>query len=86
MMFVKLAFSSIGYFTCTSQGIFPDTAQCGIGKYFYCQQATGGRFFKSLFHRRNSSRFRLAPVSASCPEGQRFNRFTNQCDSAYQCT
>ncbi|CAF2997008.1 unnamed protein product [Rotaria sp. Silwood2] len=29
------------YFTCTQQGIFPDTAQCAIGRYFYCPQASG---------------------------------------------
>jgi hypothetical protein len=33
----------IVYFTCTAAGIFPDTAQCGIEKYFYCQQASGGK-------------------------------------------
>ncbi|CAF1046582.1 unnamed protein product [Rotaria sp. Silwood1] len=29
------------YFTCTRQGVFPDTAQCAIGRYFYCPQAFG---------------------------------------------
>ncbi|UJR13808.1 hypothetical protein I4U23_000819 [Adineta vaga] len=56
------------YFTCTRQGVFPDTAQCGIGRYFYCPQPFG------------------TPIGAVCPIGQKFNRFTSQCDSTYQCT
>ncbi len=75
----------IGYFTCTAPGLFPDTAYCGIGKYFYCPQAGGGKYSTSyliwLIYL-----FNLAPVSASCPPGQNFNRFTNQCDPTYQCT
>ncbi len=30
---------SIGYFTCPSAGVFPDTPQCRNGRFFYCQQA-----------------------------------------------
>ncbi|CAF1071285.1 unnamed protein product [Adineta steineri] len=56
------------YFTCPNQGAFSDTAQCGIGRYFYCSQAFA------------------IPIAATCPAGQKFNRFTNQCDSTYQCT
>ncbi|CAF2338444.1 unnamed protein product [Rotaria sp. Silwood2] len=33
------------YFTCTQIGVFPDTAFCAIGRYFYCPQASGGKYF-----------------------------------------
>ncbi len=35
----------LGYFTCTQAGVFPDTANCRIGRYFYCPQASGGKYF-----------------------------------------
>ena len=29
------------YFTCSAVGVFPDTAFCAVGRYFYCPQASG---------------------------------------------
>jgi hypothetical protein len=45
--------SSIAYFTCTATGVFPDTAQCGIEKYFYCQQGVGGKCWKKDFTKKS---------------------------------
>ncbi|CAF3420099.1 unnamed protein product [Rotaria socialis] len=56
------------YFTCTQAGVFPDTAYCATGRYFYCPQVNG------------------APIIATCPNGMRFNRVTNNCDANYFCT
>jgi hypothetical protein len=44
-MFIYLFeyFYWIGYFTCTAQGLLPDTAQCAIGRYFYCSQIGAGK-------------------------------------------
>ncbi|CAF3306559.1 unnamed protein product [Rotaria socialis] len=56
------------YFTCPRQGVFPDTSQCSIGRYFYCAQPNG------------------APIAATCPNGQTFNRLTSQCDNSVPCT
>jgi hypothetical protein len=39
----------LGYFTCTAAGVFPDTANCAIGQYFYCPQASGGKYFKRMY-------------------------------------
>ncbi len=50
-LFISIYFniySLIGYFTCTQPGAFPDTAQCAIGRYFYCSQAFGGKFLKEI--------------------------------------
>lgn len=41
-------FSLLGYFTCQRAGVFPDTAQCAIGRYFYCGQAGIGKCLKSV--------------------------------------
>jgi len=38
--------SSLDYFTCTQVGVFPDTAYCSTGRYYYCPTATGGTYFK----------------------------------------
>lgn len=78
----------LGYFTCPTSGLFPDTAQCSIGRYFYCQQAGAGSLkIDYLFKVKALFSFPiLVPVSALCPNNQRFNRFTNQCDRQYQCT
>ena len=38
--------SLLGYFTCSAVGVFPDTANCAIGRYYYCSQATGGESSK----------------------------------------
>ncbi|CAF0995113.1 unnamed protein product [Adineta steineri] len=32
---------SLNYFTCTTAGVFPDTAYCATGRYFYCAAAGG---------------------------------------------
>ena len=44
---IVLFFFSLGYFTCSAVGVFPDTANCAIGRYYYCRQATGGESSKS---------------------------------------
>ncbi len=36
-------FVGIGYFTCPSPGVFADTPQCAIGRFFYCQQALASK-------------------------------------------
>lgn len=36
----------IGYFTCQRQGVFPDTAHCAIGRYFYCPQVYASKPLK----------------------------------------
>jgi hypothetical protein len=43
-----LIFVSIDYFACPGQGAFPDTAQCAIGRYFYCSQASAGKYLKEI--------------------------------------
>jgi hypothetical protein len=76
----------LGYFTCSRTGAFPDTANCALGRYFYCAQATGGTYFeKDEFIDENIICI-LAPIAATCPNGQKFNRLTNNCDATYNCT
>ena len=80
------AFLWLGYFTCPRAGVFPDTAQCTVGKYFYCTQPGVGKCRELIAFDADSSMMSLVPTAALCPTGQRFNRLTNQCDALYQCT
>jgi len=45
-LFFSVAVHSTGYFTCTNAGVFPDTANCALGRYFYCPQASGGKYIR----------------------------------------
>jgi len=76
----------LGYFTCTQAGIFPDTANCAVGRYFYCPQANSGKYFKRNYLLMVILFYILAPIVATCPDGQKFNRLTNVCDATYNCT
>ncbi|CAF3703948.1 unnamed protein product [Rotaria sordida] len=74
------------YFTCQRVGVFPDTAYCTIGRYYYCPQASGSKYFQIELFIDDDDVFILAPIIALCPDGQKFNRLTSQCAPNATCT
>lgn len=76
----------LGYFTCQQAGVFPDTAYCSIGRYFYCPTVGGGkRICNCLFEILYAMFYLSAPVSAMCPDGQKFDRVSNSCSTTATC-